>query len=61
MKCETIKKNHELCGKEAKYKVGLKTGGKGFLVCEDCIPAYKHIQMKEYGNTEGSFIVEVLK
>jgi len=58
--CETKSDKGE-CGKPAKYKVTARWNEKiSFLVCEDCIPAYQHVQMREYGNEEGSFIVEKL-
>ena len=58
-KCEVIKENEE-CGNEAKFIVRHKDHAieKAFSVCIDCIPAYRHIQFKEYGNTHGNFIVE---
>ena len=58
--CET-KSDEGECGKLAKYKVTARWNEKiSFLVCKDCIPAYQYIQGKEYGNTQGNFIIEKL-
>ena len=56
--CEVIRKKY-LCRKPAKYIVYHKHKPKEkFLVCKDCIPAYKFIMGTGYGNKESSFVIE---
>ncbi len=57
MKCEIIKKNHEICGKPAKYKVRHKDKKKTFLVCEDDISCYRN----KSDSGEDVFIIEELE
>ena len=59
-KCETIKGNR-LCGNVAIALVKPKWNKEdSFYVCKKCLPAYEYVQLKEYGNTESNFIVELL-
>jgi len=59
--CETEHKEKK-CGNIAVAKVTARWNKKiSFYVCKKCLPAYEYIQGKEYGNIQGSFIVEKLK
>ena len=60
--CETINKEHNKCGEPAVAIVTARWNKKiKFPVCKKCLPAYEYVQGREYGNTEGNFIVEKIK
>ncbi len=62
MECECEKLGKRYCRREAVAKVRHKQHkeDKAFFVCRFHLPAYEWVQGKEYGNTEGSFIVEMI-